>query len=582
MIGKGFRKSKVLSSIVIAAMIFSNVMVPSVSASATQKNQQFVVGQASSAFTDYINNAKAKIKKAVNDNKKNEHIPMPVQFKKAAASVSSSKTVNTSSLPAKYDLRTLNRVTSVKNQGQIGSCWAFGTYGSLESWMLTSGSGQYDFSENNMITHSGFDISPDNGGNALMSAAYLARWDGPVNETDDPYANPATASNVITRNNVPVQEHVQDVVFIPQRANALDNDDTKNSLIKYGALYTAISYDDKYYNTADYAFFNYDKPSNSLQTNHAVTIVGWDDTYSRNNFKVKPAGDGAYIVKNSWGTSWGDKGYFYVSYYDNFLGSETAAFIDAQSTKNYDNIYQYDPLGFIDKIGYNNNTAWFSNVFNASGSQQLKAVSFYTTQKASQYEAYVETNYTANKFTKLTKVASGSLDMPGYHTIQLPSSIALAANNSFAVAVKLIAPNETMPIAIEDYEPNYSSKATASVGQSFVSPDGKNWTDLMQSQPSLKANVCLKAFTSNSTVTPAVVSSAPVNGAVNVSNTTPITVTFNTAVQKGINFSAISVKDSTGKSVTISSTIKESVPAAKCEFSSWNKVYCNYTPKICG
>lgn len=161
--------------------------------------------------------------------------------------------------------------------------------------------------------------------------------------------------------------------------------------------------------------------------------------------------------------------------------------------------------------------------------------------------------------------------MPGYHTIQLPSSIALAANNSFAVAVKLIAPNETMPIAIEDYEPNYSSKATASVGQSFVSPDGKNWTDLMQSQPSLKANVCLKAFTSNSTVTPAVVSSAPVNGAVNVSNTTPITVTLNTAVQKGINFSAISVKDSTGKSVTISSTIKESVLTINANLAAGTK-----------
>lgn len=88
------------------------------------------------------------------------------------------------------------------------------------------------------------------------------------------------------------------------------------------------------------------------EPDHDVAIVGWDDNYSRDNFNKKPAGDGAWIIRNSWGADWGDGGYFYMSYYDSYAGSNVTAFHNTQATDNYSRIYQYDPLGNISAMGY--------------------------------------------------------------------------------------------------------------------------------------------------------------------------------------------------------------------------------------
>jgi C1A family cysteine protease len=95
-------------------------------------------------------------------------------------------------LPATYDLRTLGRLTPIRNQLTCGSCWTFATMASIES-ALMPGEGR-TFSENNLKNTAGRDASPCSGGNGMMATAYLARWSGPVNETDDPYV-PADVSN---------------------------------------------------------------------------------------------------------------------------------------------------------------------------------------------------------------------------------------------------------------------------------------------------------------------------------------------------------------------------------------------------
>ena len=89
--------------------------------------------------------------------------------------------------PSKYDLRTLGKVTPVRDQGTSGSCWAFSTYGSLESSILVSTGQSLDLSENNLKNTAGFDWGPNSGGNDMMSTAYLTRWSGPVSESADPY-----------------------------------------------------------------------------------------------------------------------------------------------------------------------------------------------------------------------------------------------------------------------------------------------------------------------------------------------------------------------------------------------------------
>ena len=106
----------------------------------------------------------------------------------------------------------------------------------------------------------------------------------------------------------------------------------------------------------------------STCVNHAVTIVGWDDAYSAANFAAAPPGHGAWLVKNSWGTGWGQSGYFWVSYYDRYCGTSdvfNAVFEAWRRPTNYSDIYSYDPLGQTDTVGYGSATAWGANVFTA-------------------------------------------------------------------------------------------------------------------------------------------------------------------------------------------------------------------------
>ena len=345
--------------------------------------------------------------------------------------------VGSVSLPASYDLRTLNKLTSVKNQGTCGACWAFAAYSSLESYLRPAET--MDFSENNMKNTAGFDLAPCAGGNMFFATAYLARWSGPVNEAADPYSQSSTSSP----NNLAVQKHVQDVYFIPDRAGSTNNDNIKTAVSTYGAVYTTMFMQatSPYYNAATYAYYY----RQNTQANHAVAIVGWDDSFSLTKFPVgnRPPGNGAFIVKNSYGTGWGEQGYFYVSYYDANIGANNAVFT-AQPTTNYRSIYQYDPLGYTASFGERSSSEWGANVFTATSTEPLAAVSFYTNALNTPYDVYVYTDPTSGPINPSGYAAhtAGTLALPGYHTIPLASSISLRQGEKFSVVVKFTGSGE--------------------------------------------------------------------------------------------------------------------------------------------
>jgi C1A family cysteine protease/uncharacterized membrane protein len=415
---------------------------------------------------------------------KKDLVPSPVDLQNVGH-VSSFRSL---SAPLYYDLRDLNKVTSVKDQGMTGSCWAFATYGSLESYFKPGEN--LDLSENNLKnvlspTYSGGFDYPE-GGNMFMSTAYLARWGGPVAESADPYSDSSSHSPT----GLPVQKHAQDIIFLSDRQNSLDNQEIKSAVQTYGAIYTSMCYDDACYSpdTSSYYF------DGSDYSNHAVAIVGWNDSYDRNKFNKVPPGDGAFIIKNSWGTGWGDQGYFYVSYYDSNIGIENGVF-KAESVNNYKSNYQYDPLGWVLSYGYSRSTGWGANIFTARSNEVLKAVSFYTTDVNCNYELYIYTNPTSNPINQasLARTQSGAISNAGYHTVNLNSAVPLQAGQKFAVVLKLTTPGYNYPIAIEYPYSGYSSKATAHAGESFVSVDGRTWTDMTKVYKN--TNVCIKAFT---------------------------------------------------------------------------------------
>jgi C1A family cysteine protease len=387
-----------------------------------------------------------------------------------------------------YDLRTQSKVTSVKDQGSAGVCWAFATYGSLESCLMPGEN--LDFSENNLKNllssayPQGFDRSANGGGNELMSTAYLARWSGPVAESADPY----NSKSVDSPQNLPVQKHVQNVLFIPDRSGSLDNNEVKSAVLSNGALFTCMYYDSTRYNTTSHCYYY----NGSSASNHAVVVVGWDDNFDKKRFKTTPPGNGAFIIKNSWGTGYGEKGYFYVSYYDSNIGKNNAIFT-AENLINYNNIYQYDPLGFVASTGFNSPTAWCANIFTAKSNEVLKAVSFYTTDSNCNYEIYINNNSGSKPLSQTGLIPNqrGTIQYAGYYTVNLPG-IPISAGKNFSVVLKLTTPNNNYPIPVERPISQYSSKATASSGQSFISNNGITWTDITTRYRN--TNVCIKAF----------------------------------------------------------------------------------------
>jgi C1A family cysteine protease len=395
--------------------------------------------------------------------------------------------------PTAFDLRTQQRVTPVRSQDGFSTCWIMSAMGSLESALITSEGVAHDFSENNLANHMSSRLVYEGRAPSELAAAYFARWEGPVFERSDPYPDRGGSPTFLR-----AVRHVQDVLFLPQRGDPLDNDAVKWAVTTYGGVDAAMDFragETSFWKPATNSYYG-------LQDdvlNHHVLCVGWDDAYPKSSFASTPPGDGAFLIKNSWGTDWGDAGYFWLSYYDASFGDALAVFGGAEGVGNYDAIYQYDALGrsgWVDARGRGAGStpgvesAWYASRFTCAGGGSVEAVSFYTPVPGAGYEVRIAGSL--GGIAGASVAGSGTVAVGGYHTVRLDQPVTVTTGRTFVAAVRVTTPGWTYPVPVE--RPSDLIDPRARAGQSYLSADGVTWADLTTLAGLSRGNVCLKAF----------------------------------------------------------------------------------------
>jgi C1A family cysteine protease/putative cell wall-binding protein len=445
----------------------------------------------------------------------------------ASESGDTSSYLNALSIPSSYNMEDSNTVPSVKNQNPYGNCWAFATFTSAESNLMMNSSlfqqeepnfsemqlAYYNFCRSASSQPSGCEddlVTPVSayssvskvlniGSNFSESTMSLARWVGAVDETDAPQSS---ASAYTFNDSLMAYNDNSYVLENADYISLTDIASVKNEIMNKGAMAIGIGLYSNYINSSNHSYYC---SSSYASQNHAVTIIGWDDSYAKTNFSTQPSSNGAWLCRNSWGASsiYNDtKGDFWVSYEDKSIlrsSSHLAVnyqFVSAEDA--YENIYQHD--GGMDTDTYSaGNEIYMANVFTASSNQEIKAVSFLSKSYADQYEISVVTGVTSSPSSGSavsSSVTSGTIGCAGYHTIPLKDTVYVGSGEKFAVIVKIT--NSSGAYLSYEKASNYSGYYTASVsasaGESYYSTDGSSWLD---ASSEFGGNLRVKAFSDN-------------------------------------------------------------------------------------
>ena len=433
--------------------------------------------------------------------------------------------------PAKYSAVEQGYITSVKDQGNWGTCWAFSSTAISEASLIKEFPDKFnaentDLSENllsYMLSHPALygQLNPSGdtatynagstyyleyGGNVWAAGLGLMNGIGPYNESSDyPYSEYNTPS--IAEKNFTESEYYEvrnssvakiTGVFQAHINNNSDNDEFKQLIMDYGAA--SLSYnenhtDNKFGEDGSSYYYN----PNEYTSNHAVTVVGWDDTIPASSFKTTPAGDGAWLIKNSWGEYSRDNGYFWLSYYDKSISGVGIAYdftVDGADDY-FDTRYSYDGGNSFASFGYSRPDIYGANVFTADEDSYVTGGAAYTSA-GNNIELSVYTGLkNASDPTSGTKSAVATMSnvkYEGYYSLKFDTPVKVKKGESFAIVAKITKDSGTVRIYSEYgysmYGLTYDLKANK--GESFYTYNPSyGWFDCTDSG---KNNLMIKAY----------------------------------------------------------------------------------------
>lgn len=423
-----------------------------------------------------------------------------------------------------YNANEAGFVTDVKNQRNTSLCWAFSLASNLETSLLTRGQEYYDLSEeqlayfwanrvndplgntpNDKITRTQSDYHGT--GNGRVASFFLSTWSGMTTEEKVPFQSSAvTWPDSLAYD---TSAYMEDAIFSQYTVER-----TKQLLMEYNSVSAMIYMLDNYYypDTASYSC-----PQSGL-VNHAVTIVGWDDTYSKENFPSASGvkNDGAWIVKNSYGKNWGKNGYFYLSYEDQSITNLVSN--TASTSEEYNNNYFYDGAA-AGTVTFPSNTInngyYVSNIFKATAGngkdEELGEIITAVPQDNTDFQIQVYTDLkNTSDPTSGTPAYAEPVDytqsLAGIHTIRLNTPVKIPQGTFYSVVIRI--PDGSNKFYVEKTTTSTSwFTATAGIDpdQSFFSTSGKKWYDAGNQYNccfSVKAHT--KTLDSSTVVTPSV------------------------------------------------------------------------------
>ncbi len=425
-----------------------------------------------------------------------------------------------------------------RNQGEYGSCWAHSAMALAEIDMIKNGGKDtsVNYSEHHLAYFSynynnetvrdplgGLDGDSNGcvytekepnymqrGGNLIYAQNVLTSWVGAAEEVTLPY--PTDDSQLITQISDDLKKSAfADAVHLQNcyRINLKGNPEiVKQMILKYGAVGTSYYEDNSYFDKGNASYYCYDKN----ETNHAVTIVGWDDKFSAfDGLENKPKKPGAWLIRNSWDedkdeNSRGRMTYFWLSYEDTSLSGGFA--FDFESSDNYQHNYQYDGSMGEATVNFKCSQVRTANVFTAKGcekGEQLKAVGICVQQAQTRYTIYVykNPNLGAQDMGTLVSQKSGQNYCAGFYTVFLDKPVDFEKGDTFAVVVELEKPSGIVEIPCEatiteEISPWLRCTAIAKPGQSFCASyneEYKQWSRWTDFGGGNHANFRIKAYT---------------------------------------------------------------------------------------